>query len=363
MNRRHIILPSVLLVLLLTVLIGCERPPLWVSSDEYKQVELDVDWSHADAEPGGMTALFFPDGGGQCQRHTTADVRHTLLGLPRGAYQGVVFSYSPEEYGRMEFTDLDNAHTASIRQLPLPEQPESDDDLYGNIAVEGFSIPTNPQTGMHQVSCLPEPIDVDTLNNMMIITGSDGNYVRYEDREAYSKSLKLQTYACAPEPALWHLQIIVYITGVNYLYNVKATVAGLADGYRLVDAEPTDKACLIATEQWEFRQLDDSTGYIATSIPTFGYPVQRNATTRDGNNPPLRLNLQIMLRDEATVFNYHYDLGPLAITLDERQLINATIGIDATNHPVLPYVDAKGSAGFGAEVTPWKEGDSVIIPM
>ena len=56
MNRRHIILPSVLLVLLLTVLIGCERPPLWVSSDEYKQVELDVDWSHADAEPGGMTA-------------------------------------------------------------------------------------------------------------------------------------------------------------------------------------------------------------------------------------------------------------------------------------------------------------------
>ena len=39
MNRLHILIPSVLLALLITVFIGCERPSLWVSSDEYKQVE------------------------------------------------------------------------------------------------------------------------------------------------------------------------------------------------------------------------------------------------------------------------------------------------------------------------------------
>lgn len=363
MNRLHILIPSVLLALLITVFIGCERPSLWVSSDEYKQVELNVDWSLCDAEPGGMTALFFPVGGGECLRHTTADVRHTLLGLPRGSYQAAVFSYSPEEYGRMEFTELDDARTASIRLLPVSEVPAYDEDLYGEVAVRGYNIPPSSQSGMYQLSCLPEPINIDTLKDMVIVTGSDGNYVRYDERESYSKSLKLQTFACAPEPVLWHLQIIVYITGINYLYNVKATVAGLADGYRLIGSEPTDKPCLIATEQWEFRQLDDSTGYIATSIPTFGYPVQRTAATRDSGDPPLRLNLQIMLRDEETVLNYHYELGPIAITLDEWQLINVTIGIDTATHPILPYVDAKGSAGFGAEVTPWEEGSSVIIPM
>ena len=45
--------------------------------------------------------------------------------------------------------------------------------------------------------------------------------------------------------------------------------------------------------------VDDNSGYIMTTLPTFGMP--------DTNL--MRLNLQFLLRDEETLLNYHFDGG------------------------------------------------------
>lgn len=366
MNKRYPVLHHALWALLLTAFCGCERPELWVSTEEFKQVELAPDWSKCNTEPGGMTAFFFRNDGA-FYRHTTADIHLTKLGLPRGEYQGVVFSYSPEEYGRMTFTGLESARTAAVRILPLSEQPPADDDLYGIDAAGEFYIPTVEGTGMHEVSCLPEAIDTDTLASMNIVTGTDGDFIPYKDRESYRNSLITQRFTCTPVSPLWDLRIVIYITGINYLYNVKGTVAGLADGYRLIDATPTAQTCMQQTGVWEVKVLEDNTGYIATTMSTFGLPVSDGSigttTTRSDEDLPLRLNLQIMLRDEETVLNYHYDIGPYVATIEANQELRVTLGSDIASHPDLPYVDAKGSAGFGADVTPWEEGHDVDIDM
>ena len=337
MNRLSANLRLALCALMLATIWSCERPELWVSSDQFKQVELAPDWSEASGEPGGMTAFFFRSDGNY-YRHTTADVRLTTLGLPRGDYQGVVFSYSPEEYGHMEFTGLDNAHTAAVRLKPLELQPQTDGELYGPNTV---------------VSHLPESIDIDTLAHMTIVTGTDGDYIPYKDRDSYSDHLVIQRFTCAPKSPLKGLRILIYVTGINYLYDVKGTVEGLADGYRLIDAVPTSQTCVLQTGQWELKMVDDNSGYIMTTLPTFGMP--------DSNL--IRLNLLFLLRDEETLLNYHFDVGSYVVYIENLQELRVTLGTDFTDRPDLPYVEAKGSAGFGVNVVPWDEGSDVDIDM
>ena len=337
MNRLSANLRLALCALMRATIWSCERPELWVSSDQFKQVELAPDWSEASGEPGGMTAFFFRSDGNY-YRHTTADVRLTTLGLPRGDYQGVVFSYSPEEYGHMVFSGLENAHTAAVRLRPLEVQPPSDGQLYKTGAVVCYQ---------------PESIDIDTLGSMTIVTGTNGDYIPYDDRNSYSDNLVIQRFTCVPKSPLKGLRILVYVTGINYLYDVKGTVEGLADGYRLIDAVPTSQTCVLQTGQWELKMVDDNSGYIMTTLPTFGMP--------DSNL--IRLNLLFLLRDEETLLNYHFDVGSYVIYIENLQELRVTLGTDFTEHPDLPYVEAKGSAGFGVNVVPWDEGSDVDIDM
>ena len=351
MNRISANLRLALFALMLTTIWSCERPDLRVSSDQFKQVELAPDWTEASGEPGGMTALFFRSDG-NFYRHTTADVHLTTLGLPRGDYQGVVFSYSPEEYGNMVFTGLGNAHTAAIRLKPLEVQPQLDIQLYDPDAVVCYP---------------PESIDIDTLAHMTIVTGTDGDYIPYKDRDSYREHLVTQRFTCAPKSPLTELRIIIYITGINSLYDIKGTVEGLADGYLLIDAVPTSQTCILQTGQWEVRTLDNNSGYIMTTLPTFGVPVTdeivTKSATRNDINLPVRLNLQLLLRDQETTLNYNYDIGSLVTTIEGSDEMRVIIGTDSDDHPDLPYVEAKGSAGFGVNVVPWSYGGGVNIDM
>ena len=250
----------------------------------------------------------------------------------------MVFSHSPEEYGRMVFTGLENAHTAAVRLRPLEVQPPSDGQLYKTGAVVCYQ---------------PESIDIDTLGSMTIVTGTDGDYIPYKDRDSYRDNLVVQRFTCAPKSPLNELRIILYVTGISNLYDIKGTVEGVADGYRLVDAVPTSQTCVLQTGQWEMKTLDDNSGYIMTTLSTFGMP-DRNL---------IRLNLQFLLRDEETTLEYSYDIGSYVTVIESNHELRVTLDTDYTHHPDLPYVEAKGSTGFGVNVVPWGEGSDVDIDM
>ena len=79
--------------MLLLTTAGCRRD-LWVYQDNFKQVELDIDWRNYFREwavnqktsvnptvqpaqdPDGMTVYLFPRDGRPAFRYTTAEVRH-----------------------------------------------------------------------------------------------------------------------------------------------------------------------------------------------------------------------------------------------------------------------------------------------
>lgn len=373
---------------MLVLLCGCRRD-LWVYTDEFRQVELYTDWSACDEVPGGMTWWFMNDDlSGQNRHETTAEVYHTWLNLPRGQFTGIVFDYSPAEYSHIEFTGMTRPDSALVHLRASADQPKPDDDLYGIRAVPDTMLGI-PQLlgGQYVVAAEPEIMNVDTLKSVVVQTGIDGDLIPWDERDSYESQLITQTLYAEPRPIVWRLRVVVHIRGINYMYAVRGSVAGLADGCWLSMLRHTSTPCLQQLDAWQAVNAQDSVGYITTLVNTFGLPDlgmppspadQRNdravrgvtradstANQHTAYMEHLRLNLQFLLRDRTTVLNYHFDVADEAITIVEDQLVvRIDIPIDYPGGGVdLPYVDADDSTGFNATVSPWEEGGTADTTM
>lgn len=401
-------MPVVVCIGAVLLLSGCLRRPLWVYTDEYRQVELITDWSNCDRTPGGMTAWFSKnDYEGQNRRITTAEVEHTWLNLPNGRWSAVVFDYSPDEFGGQLFYSMHRPDSCYVRCRPSSKQPvisEMNEHLYGDIALpDGMQIGRNEATGYNILSADPDPMYADTLHQVHIVTGVDGDLILWKDQDTYGSTLETQTFYAYPKPITWKLRVFVNVRGINYMSAVKSSIAGLADGNHLSVLRHTPNPCLHPLDEWEVTGRNSSTnaGTLGCTIDTFGLPgeeLDRSAieTILSGTNSksindnayayeinadgkPIQLNLQFILRDEATIVNYHfatthtgadtpYDkdtrlyeifLRPEYIRVfAEQRVIRIDIPIGVIE---LPYVDAKDSAGFDAEVSPWEDGDMVDV--
>lgn len=371
-NTYGMILRAVICLAAVFLLSGCLRRPLWIYTDEFRQVELITDWSLCDEYPDGMTAWFMSeDLSGQNRRIVTADVYKSSLNLPRGIFTGIVFDWSPAEYGSQEFLYMHRPDSALVRSRFLVNQPKADDNLYGAHALpEGMVIPVNEETGMHMVSAIPEPICADTLKRVEIITGAEGDLIPWNAQEDFQSKLTTQTFYAYPKPILWRMRIYVQLNGYDYMSSVKGTIAGLADGNRLAYLRHTDTPCLYILDGWEGSRNMDNTGSIAITIYTFGLRSSFSQDTKaddvvdvgEDDIYPFRLNLQFLLRDGQTVLNYHYDIAADHVRVYQDQAV-CRIEIPIEIGPELPYVDAEGSAGFNADVTPWQDGGSADIDI
>ena len=384
--------PIILLALLL--LASCRRD-MWVYTDEYCQVALHTDWSQATETPGGMTWWFMADDhSGRNRRGTTADVTYTPLSLPRGQFTGVVFDYSPAEYAHIEFLGMTRPDSALAHISPSADQPLPNDHLFGPPAVPDYiqGLPQSPaNNGMYLLSAEPETLNADTLQNVVVTTGLDEDLVPWQDRDKYVATVIETNLYAEPRPVIWKLYVRVPVRGANYMHSLYGTIVGLTDGFWLVPLRHTSTPCMQLLDRWSLQLNADSLSHLTASVNTFGLTdpdmpmspadTRRSATRADDSasdhqddnttesewkrySGRLRLNLQFTLRDEATVLNYHYDLGEDCVTILENKLIvSIDIPDDYPNLPDLPYVDVKGGTGFDATVTPWGEGGSADTTM
>ena len=363
---RHPLIRYVGAALLLTLLAAsCTRRELWVYTDDLRQVELFTDWSLCDARPGGMTAWFLPEKPeGTGRAVTTAEVDHTWLNLPRGRFTGVVFDWSPAEYANQEFEGFPSLSQALVHVRAAKPQPAPDDDLYGSAAVPpGVEIPLiEGSATQHVLSVTPDPMSAGLLPDVEIITGTDGDLVRWWEREQYQASLVTQTFHCQPEPIIWDLRILIYVHGIENMKTVTATVAGMSYGNQLGTLTHSPEVCLHPLDDWTVRALGDGIGTISTTVHTFGLPPKGGTKAATLGESLLRLNLKFLLRDDTTVLYYHFDVGDESVTLYEDQMV-VRIDIPIEWGPDLPYVDPKGATGFDASVAPWQDGADADVNM
>ena len=355
-----------ILLLLLTVC-ACQRPDLWMYTDEFRQVGLTVDWSQCPSEPTSMTASFYPnDGNTKIYRHVTNDVTATSFNLPRGQYKGLIFSYSADEYGHQELVNMEQADKAAVRLRYLPEQPQPDDDLFGSQAItsqiKGMNV--NPATGMYFISYAPEDMASAIITDMDIVTGSEGDLIRYDERKTFEAGLQQQHFSCQPQPFVWQLKIRIYVEELQYYYVARASIAGFSNIFSFLESKNGTETALLLANTWQTEQLTTTTGYLTTTIAVFGVPGSTPHTLPFLQPEDIRLNLQIMLRDHSTIKTYHYNVGQLFRPTDSHvPQANITLDSDDPGHPVLPYVEEYNSAGFDATVDPWNHREPTDIPM
>ena len=403
------------------LLIGCERRELYVYGDEFFSVELNVDWrKYADRDPDGMTVWFYSldDPSHQPYRSTTAEVRRHELYLPGGHYQGVVVDYSPEEFSRQQFLGMDYMETARVEATPASYQPDSttvqgegvpkgvndlvNQELFGEPAWTALHTErpdVRSESGLYIVANQPEQMALDTLLNKEIEQGEYGDYIPWKKHEEYQSSIHVKQLYAEPTSIIWRLRIRVWIrSGFNSLWQIPASVTGLADGHFLALDSRTEQPCLLSVSGWEYERTGSDSGYIGATLYTFGLrpsTILPSRVLHDGTEIPdkvvtydtragelepdygdpewywfysdncvprdVRLNLSFVLRDHATTRNYHFDVGDRIVSYDAQQVLRIDLGPDYFSpdnpdgpEPIdLPDVDAYNGTGFGADVTPW----------
>lgn len=383
----------------LLVTTSCERRELYVYGDEFRSTRLNVDWrEYAPTDPDGMTSWFYPVNNPEMSkplRSTTAEVRHHELYLPHGNYRGMLIDYSPEEYSRQTFFDLDDPEQSRVEILPSPYQPESLVELFGEPCYHVALPSVESETNLFTVSDQMEQMALDTLENVFIDGGAYGNYIPYKERDYYQETIKITDLNSVPHSLLWKCRVRVFLKGFNYLWQTQGSLAGLSNGHYLMRHKNTDTPCLISLDDWELQRKGDNEGYIGVTITCFGLrpasikpDAPKHSPTRAGEVEPdykydewyayrydlcspeeLRLNLRFMLRDHATERVYHFDVGKYVVSFDEQQVLRIDLDEeDFENDPSLepidlPYVEPYNGTGFDAEVTPWKDEEPVDVPI
>ena len=375
-NTRYtnLLVRAALALMLLVPATGCRRQ-LWLYQDQFKQVQIQVDWRSYDRDkvlyphtpdPDGMTLWFFPKDGRKSYRFTTSEVNRYDLYLAQGAYTGVVIDYSPEEYGMQEFLGMDYPNTARVQATPSVYQPQeqSDSPLYGISAFDGSLSSRQVSTGFWTVANQPEPIASDTIQ-MNVLTGKYANYIPFEERNTYQASLVQQIYEMQPLLIPWHMRVRIPVKGVYYAYKIEGSIAGLADGFYLAENHTSLTPCLHQIDNWQLYVTGDNVGYVAATFDTWGlrhhlwarYNRQGPPFKVDAPDNELRINLKFLLRDRKTTKFYNIDCGnqvwvyanEYALSVDLRDVLKDG------DIPTLPYVDAVNGIDFDGVVVPWED--------
>ena len=281
-----------ILLSLLAAFTSCERREMYVYGEEFQSVEMDVNWrKYAETDPDGMTVWFYPLGSElqKPYRTTTANVRTPSLYLPGGSYRGVVVDYSPEEFSRQRFVGLDSLSSVRVEATPSAYQPDSltvagegvpaglsesvNSELFGEAAWPGryADRPSLQANGLLTVANQPEEMALDTLFNVVVKKGEYGDYIPWKERGSYQEKIEILTIHSEPESIIWKIRIRIYIrSGFNSLWQQPASIAGLSDGHYLAGDNNTDTPCLMSIDDWELERAGEDSGYIQTTLNTFG---------------------------------------------------------------------------------------------
>lgn len=398
-----LLLITTALILLAHLLVACERRDLYVYGDEFHNMELVVDWrDYSDTDPEGMTFWFYSldDPTRAPYTMTTPTVRFQHLYMAGGRYDGVVIDYSPQEFARQHFFGLDREATARVESAPLAYQPSAvtvagegvpagtgdavNVVLFGENAWNGRHAerPALQANGLYTVASQPEQMALDTLRERVVSNGEYGDYIPWEHRNTYQSTLTVDTIYSVPHPIIWSLRVRVYITkGFNSLWTTVGSVAGLSDGHFLASDTNIDRPCLLMADSWQQQRTGPNSGYVTCTLTTFGLRPsgvrsdRELHTTRSGEVEPayppanwndyytgvclpeeLRLNLSFVLRDHATVVNYHFNVGERVVSYDHQRVLRVELGPDWPEPIELPYVEPYSGAGFDANVEDWKDG-------
>lgn len=345
---------TLLIIVMVTLLFtSCEHKELCYKHPHTTKVRIDVDWSKFNKYevPTGMTMILYPQYSGELAiSHLTNTTTHAIVNLPADRYHVLVFNQSSSEFGSISFRGMDKQETAEV----VTNEHKS---RWYSVRNEYEKVATDPEWlgvgNFANAEVTQEMIDAEVEASMM-----NGNGV--------TRSGERSIASITPVNIVHTVKVKVHINGIQNLRSARASLNGMAEGYRLVAMQPTASKATYLMENWKMTRddADPTKGFIEASFTCFGLP-DGHQTTADEN----LLLLSLLLVDNKTTMNYSFSVGDKFIkntidgNLEQEAEVYLELQLDINAIITLPDVQPEGgtSGGFDAEVEDWGEEEEIDI--
>lgn len=313
-------------------LASCDHKELCYDHEHAVAARVNVDWSlFTEEKPTGMTVTLYPTDGGRPYSTLTNNTLYADFNVPPGAYDAMVYNQSPSEFGTVEFRDMDRRSTATV--------------YAATISSRWYKTRADNE----RLVCQPEWIATDFMADA---EAPEEEAYRYSRTQTRCVVATLQ-----PQCVVYTIDVDVHIKNIYNVRSARASLDGLADGYRLGMQRPTATLATQLLEEWTVTRDDDNpaNGTLHASILSFGLP---DGQERLPDNNHLRLSL--LLVDNKTQKDYDFAVGDSFVKGDNVELSLSLT--ESVNEP-LPDVKPEGgtAGGFDATVDDWGEDERIDI--
>lgn len=324
------------------------EPPLHLKQavEVIVKVLWKVDVYPDGVKPDGVTLYFFRNGEFY-MKHTTSQVDSCVVQLAPGNYKMYLITQSPEEYWKMEFSDMTDFENArvSVTETKSSWYTRADEEMLIN----------NPEmmaVGVSDEFEVPESL---LYEHNRIATKAGENVVLYTIRVPVN-----------PQSVVSQYWVTIYSDNADVLKSVRASTSGMARSFLLTQGRTGDEEGTQFISEWTLT-MDDTArrvGHLDGRVTTFGFPRgELPSPTRDST-----LNVSTLLVDNKTVENYTFYVGD-KIHLEEpvpqgyRHLYRIVFGsiFEPAIHP--KDVEPEHGGGFTAGVTDWDEEQNVDVEL
>lgn len=302
-------------------------------------------------KPTGVSLYIFRDNNFY-RRHTTASVDSCTMKLDPGEYKLYMITQSPEEFGQMEFLNMESFDSACVRLVETKSK--------WHTRADGGAVVGNPEemtVGMSDNFEISGEM-IEEYMKSLVEAGPAG-----EDSTTRYYTIKVPVN---PKSIISQYWISIYSDNADLLRGVRASTTGMARSYNLTKDITGDEECVQIISDWKL-VIDDPisrVGHLDGIVTTFGFP--RGELPSPDRNP--ELNVATLLADNITTENYVFFVGK-DITLEEpnegyRHLYRLILG--SVEAPVMHPPDVRpidDSSGFDASVDDWQPGEDVIVDM
>ena len=243
-----------LLYLLMTVTLftSCEHKELCYKHPHTTKVRIDVDWSKFIKYeiPTGMSLMLYPQYGGEkVISHLSNTTSHAIVNLAADRYHVLVFNQSSSEFGSISFRGLDKQETAEVVTNEYKSR-------WYIVRGEFEKVATDPEwfgvANFSGAAVTQQMIDAEVAASMNVDTRSAESVI------ALLKPLNI----------VHTVKVRVYIKDIQNLRSTRASLNGMAEGYRLTLGQPTKSKVTHLMEEWTMRRdgEDPTMGFIEASF-------------------------------------------------------------------------------------------------
>lgn len=349
--RHRLLIPVIILAA--AIVAGCRiDPPLHLRQSMGVGVKAiwKAEVQPEGVKPNGMSLYIFRDGT-FFGRYITADVDSCTVQLEPGKYRIFMISLTEDEYGGMEFFNMDSFDDAYVSL--------NDTWLSWYTPEDGEVLIQNPEPMVVGIS------DEFEITEEMIREWMENNPGYYSGES--NVNIVTVTVPLYPRNVVSLLWATIYSDNADVLKAVRATISGMARTFMLTQDRTGDEEGTQILEDWSLTidKPETRVGHLDCIITTFGLP-------RGELPSPLRdpaLNIATLLVDNTTIDSYKFLVGD-KIRLDEPvpdgyrllyRLILGTVEEPAMHPPDVKPADEE--SGFDASVGDWDEGEIVEVGM